>query len=307
MKFNNKHKSIFLDPHSQKFELDEKVNVILSPAYYWVKKLTLPVKYVRDVKKLLPSIFEDTLNDGNYSYSVYKEGEFFFAFAYDDKLILDALEEKGVNSTNIANIFFAQSELGFIEGALRVNETQSIYLKDDVLVLLPCCWIEESGELDLDDISVTEHSISLAQFGHIVDNKSLYKIGAIFTALIVLVVIELFITNQKVNEVTNLKDNLFEKAKLQSTMFQNKATLKKYKTIHKNQMHLREYTSVLVSAKLKPDEKLNQISLKNKKLSAEYTKLSKASVDAISKKLNMKKVKFETKVKENSWYVEMKL
>jgi hypothetical protein len=304
-KFNKKYKSIFLDPHAQKFVVDEKVNVILSPSYYWVKKLTLPVKYVRDAKKLLPSIFEDVLPEGNYNYSVYKKGDFFFAFAYDDKVILDALEEKGVAFSNVANVFFAQSELGFIEGAIKVNETQSIYFKDDILVLLPCCWIEESGSLDLGAINPSNHSITLAQFGHIIDNKSLYKIGTILSMLIVLVLIELLITNNKINELTSLKDNLFSKAKLQSTMLQNQAALKKYNKIHTKQMQLREYFSTILSFKLQAGESLNQIGLKNKNLSVEFSSLSEATIQKITNRLTNKKIKFKTSKKENTWHLEM--
>lgn len=307
MKFKKQHRSIFLDPSSEKFALDEKVNVILSPAYYWVKRLTLPVKYVRDAKKLLPSIFEDTLNDGNYSYSVYKEGDYFFAFAYDDKVILDALEEKGISSSNIADVFFAQSEFSTIEGAFKISQTQSISLKDDVIVLLPSIWLEESKELDLESIESSKHSISLAQFGHIIDNKSLYKIGTLLAMLIVLVLVELFITNKKVDDVRVLKENLFTKAKLQSTMFQNKALLKKYQKIHTSQTDFRKHTSALLSLKLKPEEKLEAISLKNKKLTVSFNALSDASKKAIIEKLTSKKIKFEKKEKENSFSLEMKI
>ena len=135
-KFNQKHKTFFLDLSSPAVEVDEKVNIILSPSMYWVKKLSLPLSKSSEAKKLLESIFEDTLPLGNYNYSVYKEGKFFFAFAYDDKFIIDTLEEKGISVANVASVHFAQSELGFIEGAVKINETQSIFLKDGILILL---------------------------------------------------------------------------------------------------------------------------------------------------------------------------
>ncbi|MDQ7066925.1 MAG: hypothetical protein Q9M40_02365 [Sulfurimonas sp.] len=72
----------------------EKVSIILSPSLYWVQKLSLRVKYVREVKKLLPSIFEDMLPAGQYSYSAYKRGDDFFIFAYEDKAILKLLQDK---------------------------------------------------------------------------------------------------------------------------------------------------------------------------------------------------------------------
>jgi len=180
-KFSNKSSIIFLDEHANVLPLSitnkQKINIILSPSHYWVKKISLPVKYAREAKKLLPSLFEDILPDGNYSYSVYKNDDDFLIFAYEDKAILDLIAKKNIPSSKIANIYFAQSELDNIKGAMKVNDTQSIYVKDGIVVLLPCCWIEESGNLDLTKIILSKHKINLQQFSHIVDTRSLYKIA----------------------------------------------------------------------------------------------------------------------------------
>ena len=304
-KFNQKYKTIFLDSSSAAFELDEKVNVVLSPSMYWVKKLSLPLQKVSEVKKLLESIFEDTLPLGNYNYSVYKEGEFFFAFAYDDKFIIDTLEDKGIAVANVAGVYFAQSELGFIEGAVKINETQSIFLKDDILILLPCCWVEESGDLNIDEIKLSKRGINLAQFGHIVDSKSLYKIGAILVAFIVLIMSEWMITSSKVDDFSDKKETLFAKAKLQATMFQNKAMLKKYTKIHTKQVRIREITSIILSTRLRPSETLTQLILKDKKITAYYNIISQPTINAIKKELKSKKIEFNIDKKNGHFIFEM--
>lgn len=251
MKFNTDKKTVFLDPHSELVISDEKLDIILSPSLYWVKKVTLPLKYERDVKKLLVSLFEDVLPEGAYSYSVYKhiapngsapeDGKnVFMIFAYEDKVILDLLQAQGILSANISSIHFAQSELDTLDGAVKINETQSIYVKDDVVTLVPCCWIEESGNLDLTNIKLSKHTITLAQFGHIVDNKSLITIGAILSVFIVLIWIELFIVKQNISKIELESSQIFAKHKLKPTMFQNKSLLKKYKSIHENQTKLRK-------------------------------------------------------------------
>jgi len=306
--FDQKHKALFLDPNSPAVKvIDEKINIILSPSLYWVKKLSLPVKYTRDAKKLLPSIFEDSLPQGHYSYSVYKKGDDFFAFAYDDKVIIDTLKEKGIAFSDVASVYFAQSELFFMKGAFKINETQSIYVRDEIVVLLPCCWVEESGELNLDELSLSSHSIALAQFGHIVDNSSLYKIGAVVIALIILVLTEYFITSAKVDELTNLKEELFTKSKLQATMFQNEATLKKYEKVDTRQATLRAYIAMVLSFKLKPSESLVKMGFKNKVFSADFNLLSQQSIAGITKKLKSSKFKFKARSKNETWHLEMEL
>lgn len=261
MKFNVDKKTVFLDPHTELVLSDEKLNIILSPSLYWVKKITLPLKNARDAKKLLESLFEDQLPEGTYSYSVYKEDDFFYIFAYEDKTILDLLQRQGILSANISSVRFAQSELNTIEGAVKINETQSIYVKDSVVTLVPCCWIEEKGDLDLSDLKLSKHTITLAQFGHIVDNSSLIKIGAILSAFIVLVWIELFIVNKDISKIEEDTSQIFTKHKLKPTMFQNKSLLKKYKTIHTNQTKLREEFS-----KNLKNKNIKHITYKNNKL-----------------------------------------
>lgn len=318
MKFNNKFKTIFLDPNSDK-KVDnssllipqnsnakrEKVNIILSPSLYWVKKMSLPVKYVREVKKLLPSIFEDTLSEGNYSYSAYKSGEHFFVFAYEDKAILDLLSKQGISASNIANVYFAQSELDKIDGAIKVNETQSLYVKDSMVLLVPCCWIEEKGDLDLSTITPSRHKVTLKQFGHIVDNSSLYKIGAMLVILVVLVFTEYLITTQKTSYIEDLNSEIFVKHKLKSTIMQNKSLLNKYKKIHTTQTNFREYTSYILSLKLKSDEKLSKLTFKDKTISASFTGVKKDK-DIINV-FKSKRLKVKSTYKDEKLVVEIKL
>ena len=262
-RFNKDKKIVFLDPHTELTVSDEKLHIILSPSLYWVKKVILPLKYAREAKKLLESLFEDVLPEGNYSYSVYKaseEGEFFI-FAYEDKSILDLLTKQGITASNIASVHFAQSELSNLQGAVKINETQSIYVKDGIVTLVPCCWIEESGDLDLEDVKLSKHKITLAQFGHIVDSSSLIKIGAILGIFILLTWVELYILKQDIQKIQTQSSELFTKYKLKPTMFQNKALLKKYKKIYTNQTKLRADF-----AKELQKRNIQKISYKNNKL-----------------------------------------
>jgi hypothetical protein len=130
--------------------------------------------------------------------------------------------------------------------------------------LVPCCWIEESGNIDLNSLTLSKHTITLAQFGHIVDNSSLYKIAAVLVAFSVLFFTEYFITKQKIASLEEQKSELFTKYDLKPTMFQNKALLKKYKDIHKNQTKLRQE----LSNKLKQSD-IKIITYKNNALKVE--------------------------------------
>jgi len=309
MKFNNKYKTIFLDLNSDSFEIKEKINIILSPALYWVKKIKLPVSSIRDVKKLLPSIFEDTLPDGEYSYSVYKantESEFFI-FAYEDKKILKVIEEKNISILNVIGIYFAQSELSNIDSAMKIDEKQSLYVKDEIVILVPCCWLEEKGELNLDLLTLSKNKINIEQFAHIIDMKSLYKFSIALVLLIILVFTELFITLQKIQNVYDLKEVVFEKYNLKPTIFQNKSMLKKYTKIDEKQIKIREYLSYILTIKLKENEKITFINVTNKKIIVHFNGVDSKKTNHIILKFKKNTIKFNLKFKNNTMQMEILL
>ena len=307
MKFRKKYKNIFLDPNVKLENTNQKVNIILSPSLYWVKKVSLPVKYTRDAKKLLVSLFEDILPEGNYSYATYKSGEDFYIFAYEDKKILDLLSTKGIAISHVVNFYFAQSELNHIDSPLKIDEAQSLYLKDDILLLVNSSWMQTNSYLNTENLELSNHTITLKQFGHIIDNKSLYKIGAIILALSFLVFAEFLITKQKVDEITQLKSELFIKNDLKPTMIQNKSMLKRYNNIHTKQIKLREYISYILRLKLKNEEKLLKLNLEENSLKAEFIGVGEKTRLSITKTLKDKKLKIKSLSKDKSWHLEILL
>jgi len=309
-KFNTKTKTIFLDPNSTKrySSIDsKKLNIILSPSLYWIKKIELPLKYAKDAKKLLPSLFEDTLPNGNYSYSVYKEENEFFIFAYEDKLILETLSKFGISLSNVQNVYFAQSEMQNLKGATKINETQSMYIKDGIVILVPSSLIKESVELDVSQLPLSKHKIFLQQYAHIVKNNDLYKLGAVLLLFCILICAEYFITTQKTSQVLKLKDELFVKHKLKPTMMQNISILKKYKITHQKQTKLREYILYALSFKLKKSEKLTKLNLKDKSINTEFSDISKETLSHMKQVLASKKVKFTAIIKDKTLHLEMML
>ena len=310
MNFKRTSTTIFLDPSSEakvEYAKGEKLNVILSPSLYWVKKIALPVKSVREAKKLLASIFEDSLPEGHYSYTAYKSGDEFLVFAYEDKKILSLLNAKGISTVDIRSIHFAQNEFSTLEGAIKINATQSMYLKDEVLVLAPSSWISESKDLDLVTLELSKRTIKLQQFGHIVDNKSLYKIGAILVILALVLMVEIFVASSKKDAIVMLKDEVFSKYKLQSTMFQNRSTKSKYKNIHKTQTKLRQYISYFLTMKLKKTQKITLIEYKSKVLYVTIDGTSKGHERSITSQLDAKGVKYKVSYSGESMKVEMKI
>ena len=311
MRFNAKHKLLFLDPNVDEVSLhvEEKVNIILSPSLYWVKKVTLPINNLRDVKKLLPTLFEDTIPLATYSYSAYKSGidSEYFIFAYEDKKILDLLVKQNIPISNVSSVHFAQSEFSGIKNAMKINERQSVYIKDDIVVLVPCCWIEEKGELDLSSITLSKHKVSLQQFGHIVEMKSFYGIASAMIVLILILGIEVFSISSKAQNIADKRDNIFSTYNLKPTMFENNAILKKYENIHNKQMLFRKYLSSILNLKLKKDEKMTLFNFKNNSIKVNFSGVLKNKTSHISSVLKDKGVKFVDNYKNGIYSLEIEL
>jgi len=306
-KFNKQLASVFIDPSSQPLTIEENVNVIVSPSLYWVKKLDLPVKNVREAKTLLPSLFEDILPEGSYSYSVYKDGEYFFIFAYEDKKILEVCASKGIHAAQIEGVYFAQSELAHLTSTHKINDTQSIYVKDDIVLLVPCMWLEDDSMLDVNDLSLSKHNVKLKQFGHIVDDKSFNTLVVIFSVLILLLGVEYFITQSKLQSTLELRDEIFEKNGLKSTMMQNRSMLKSYTTLHDKQTKIREYIGYFLSLKLRNGEKISSIRYKSNKFNVDISGIKNGAEKIIVESLKNKKMIFKPTFKNDTLSMEISL
>ncbi len=309
MPYNQQYKTLFLDPDYDISNVDEKVDIILSPSLYWIKKISLPLKSLREIKTLLPSIFEEILPDGVYSYSVYKsnEDDSFYAFAYEDKKILDLLAQYEIPMTNIASVRFAQSELNTIEGAVQINDEQCLYVKDSIVVLLPSAWVDEKQELSLDAITLSKHKIALQQFAHIIDYKSLYGVISVLLIFIFLTIGELVITTQRSDDVVAKTDEIFVTEDLKPTLFENRSILKKFEKRHAFQTQFRAHLADLLALKLNKNEKMTSLSLKKKVLLVDFSGVSTQRTAHISSTLKSEGMEFTQRLKDGILHLEIKI
>lgn len=295
LKFSTKRELIFLDSHASHFYVEDKVDVILSPELYWVKKVTLPVKNTREVKPLVESLFEGTLPDAEYSYSVYKQDDFFYIFAYQDKVILDLLDSKGILTSQVHNVYFSQSEFCDVEIAIELNANQSMYMKEGILILVPSLWVEHKTALSLEDKILSKHYIVLKQYKHLINEKYIYIIAGVLSLLILISGVEYLIIKNKIFELETKREALFKASKLKPTMMQSRAMLSEYKSLHVQQKSIREKIGKLLAIDLHKGEKISYFSFKKNKMSISFTGLNSARQKNIQTTLKQKNITFKAK------------
>jgi len=309
LKFKQESKNVYLDAASDvNIDTSFKYRLILSPHLYWVKKVSLPLKHVRDVKKLAHTLFEESIpEDVHYSYYVYKKGEDFFVFAYDDKKILALIQEKKIPPQVIASIHFAQSELDSLEDVYHVNETEVLKVKDGVVVLLPSAWFESSEELDVESLKLSNKSIKLQQFNQFVESKVLYKVIAVLSALVLIFGAEAWFYMQERAKISDARAKVFSEYGLQPTMMQNRSILQHYETIDKQQRALRENIVQLLQASLRKAQKIQSISYTNGKLKAVISNVNKGEEKRILAPFFKKKTPYEVSFNNGNLEVEIAL
>ena len=306
-KFKKQVDTIFVDSNSADFHIEGSVNVILSPSLYWVKKVDLPIKSLREVKPLLESLFEDILPDGRYSYVAYKFGDEYFIFAYEDKYILDLLAQKGVPASKINGVYFAQNEFLHLEEAKKIDANHVLLVKDDIVIVLPAKFSNTQNMLDVKDVKLSKHRVTLKQFGHILNVKSLYTIIALFVVLLLLVTTEYSMTLHKIEKLQTDRENIFQKYSLKPTMMQNRSLLKGYEESYTRQMQLRKIIAVVLGMHLKPKHKIKFIGYQNRKVTVSYSGLKKGDERYIETYFRSKSLHYSAKYRKNIWYVEVKL
>ena len=307
--FKQAQRNIYLDSMTNvEFDPQIKYNIILSPHLYWVKKLSLPLKNAKEVKKVAHTLFEESLpEDAIYNYEVFKKQEDFFVFAYDDAEILALLEEKGIAFANIAAVYFAQSELDALEGAYRVNDAEALQIKEGVVVLLPSIWFDELKILDIEDIKLSKHRLKLQHFSNFIEKSSLNKIMIALALMVVVLVVELFLYKHQVTLLAQEKENIFSKYHLKPTMMQNRAILEHYTRKNMEQQKLREALLSLLQSYLKASQKIQSIEYSNALLKVNISNVNAQDKNRIVALLHKKKIDFTTKMKGSNLLVEVKL
>ena len=288
--FKTKAKAFFVDVDSPSYTLDTAVNVILSPSLYWVKRVSLPVKYLRDVKSLLPSLFEDILPEGKYSYSAVKENEEFLLFAYNDKEILDLLAEKGITATNLNSIYLSQNEFDTLKSPVKVTTNSILTLQNSVVVKLPLVLFPDAEPLDLSEHVFSKQTIHLTRFNQIADKKSQMVFGSILGFLIVMFTTEWLITSSKVTAIVEKQSEVFEHYNLQATSFQNEAVHAKLNNTFDRQTRIRDILNLALTIKLGIDERVEEIALEKNKV---VIVIKTATEDTGTKRLAKLKKRFQ--------------
>ena len=281
-------KIIFFTKNSPKYYTGE-YTLILSPQFYWVKRVELPVKNEYKAKKLAPSIFEGILpKDEKFEYEVKYEKNrgTFIVIAYSPEYIYKAVKEKFLLSAKVKGIYLAQYELAEFTSCIAIDKDVSLGNVDGLLIQVPasCFQSEENIKKYLSQVKLESKKIKIKNLDNEEENTSY---------ILYMIVLLIFLSSQinyyfayfsgftKYNEK---KEYLLKKYNLPKTTFQLNSIKKSLLNEYKIQKNIRDVLADLDKVSLNKDEKYYFIDIK-KSHATFHIRTTKANSQTVVKKL----------------------
>ncbi len=302
-KKSNKRETIFITRKS-KIVRHGSYDTILSPEFYWVKRVSLPVKNVKAALKLTPSVFDGLLPSGShFKYLARKDSEDYILIAYDPQKIQAELEEIFLSKSDIRNIYFAQDVLEDIDECTYVNEHIALTKVNGLVIQVPrkCADTTLSIVDKLDNVNLAKKSIKLSStFASSQESslktKELVLIGTVIAFFTVSNFIEHFSYGDKLKALEQKKEQIKESGDLPPTMFQIKSIKKRLSKEFKQQKSIREELYKLSKLRLNDGEYFDEIKVMPKSASVSLHLANEKRGDEIKEKL-----KEEFKIKDISF------
>lgn len=282
---SNKHKKLFLCLDS-KVDIKDRVDIILSPEFYWVRIFDIPVKNSSQAAHVLPTLFEDVLETTNeLSYQVLKlEDGKYLCFAYINKKIFEAIKNAGISSSQVNSIYFAQTECMQFKQFTVCNKSY-LYTKDNVLVKVPSSLLTQNINLEenLENIKLSSNKVDIKLYNSSLSTKQIYSLLVVMLIVCFVNIFKIFDYSSEILTLEEKIKSTKKASKLPSSMIQTNSILDTYKLKQKSQIELRE--AILYILKDKRFE-LKSIQIKKRNFELEYKAIN--DVDSLKNYLTKK-------------------
>lgn len=200
---SSKSKKIFLCSNMRIIE-NSKVDIILSPEFYWVRIFDMPVKNIVQAKAVLPTLFEDILvKVGELSYQVIKlEENKYLCFAYINKKIFEAIKNSGISLSLVNAIYFAQNECKDFK-QFSVEGKSFLYTEDKILVKVPNEMLTQKVQLNefIHNINLSSNKIDIKLYNNLLNSNQISIILGIFIIVSIVNSFKYFIYKSEISKI----------------------------------------------------------------------------------------------------------
>lgn len=247
-----------------------KVDLILSPDFYWVRSFDVDIKTLSQAKSIAPTLFEDILDSNlEYSYKVIKlNNDKYLYFAYDNKEILENIKNSGLNINLINSVYFAQTELEVLNKFNSLDES-FFYTDKNILVKLPRSFNQNFFNLEdkLNNINLSSNKVDMKFYNNIISNKQINILSIIFICFILGNLIVMYKTNLRINKIYIEKSNFIDTKSIPTSEIQLNSIVNNYKNNISNELKKRKIYKFLSDNN---DLNIEEFVIKNKTIEFKF-------------------------------------
>ncbi len=264
--FSNNTKIIFLTQNTMP-QTQGLYDVILAPQFYWVKKVSLPVKSLSEAKKLAESVYDGSLPEGSYSFEVSKKDDEFIIIAYDKEEISNLLSRYFTQNAKVNAIYFSQYEFSNLDACCTIDAHSSLVNIDGLLMQVPRNCTEPKLVIEdlLKNKKLSKTKVKLGSLDHeVMDKRTFAVLAASVVAILSAFVLEYINYKKDISSLEEARLALVQKYDLPPTSMQLKSIKSSLEKTFKKQKGLRERLYTFSKLPLNKDEYIQSISFDDK-------------------------------------------
>ncbi len=248
-------------------------DIILSPQFYWVKKVSLPVKRVSDAKRLAESVFEGSLPQGTFSYEVLKadDGDFII-IAYDREAISGMLAEKSGENAQINGVYFAQTACKDLDTCCSIDEESSLVNLNGLLMQIPRNCTDAKLEMSdyLKGMKPGSHRVRLGSLDvEVVDRRTFALMASGLLLFLIALGIEYAGYKKSISELDDTRTRLIRDYHLPPTTMQLESIRKRLLKTYGEQKAIREAMAAVAKLPLQKEEYIKRFDIDNRRAEVE--------------------------------------
>lgn len=224
------------------FTTDSKVDLILSPEFYWVRIFEIPVKSKSEAMEVVPTLFEDILPAADFSYHAIKlEHNVYLCFAYENNTILEYIKKSNLNLSQISNIYFAQTELDDTKDFEFKNDSFT-YSTEGILIKVPRVLVSNTVEIEeeLRMQKLSSNKIHIKFYSTVIESKFTYSFIFILSFLAVLNVVKYFVYEKNISILEVKTAQVKQSYNMPMSMIETNSILSKMKRTVSKDIKLRD-------------------------------------------------------------------
>ena len=259
--FKQDKRTILIDKSSTiKVNKDENINIILSPAFYWMRIEELKINSLSQVLKIAPSIFENSIPQGNYSFYGIKEQDKYILFAYDESKIIDFLNRNSINLSQVNNFYFAQTELKDYSKPIKINDSTSLVIQNGQLFAIATSYINDYIDFNSLKINLSKYNIPIKRYNNsFLNEKSIFQLEILLIILLILYGIDYKIKRSILKNENMKIEKIYLKYNLPQTSFEIESIKGKLEKYRVKELKLRENFKNILSIPFQKGEYIQSI------------------------------------------------